>query len=158
MSELRVVVADDSVLLREGLVRLLEESGFDVVGQAGDAEDLMRKVGAHKPDVAVVDVRMPPTHTDEGLRAAHRIRAEQPATGVLVLSQYVEEAYALDLLSESTERTGYLLKDRVSDVDTFTDAVRRVANGGSALDPADAALLLDRRHREHRKPSSTSRE
>src|SRR3954467_9298478 len=135
MSQVRVVVADDSVLLREGLVRLLEESGFDVVGQAGDAEDLMRKVGAHKPDVAVVDVRMPPTHTDEGLRAAHRIRAEQPATGVLVLSQYVEEAYALDLLSESTERTGYLLKDRVSDVDTFTDAVRRVANGGSALDP-----------------------
>src|SRR3712207_1639992 len=117
MSELRVVVADDSVLLREGLCRLLEESGFDVVGQAGDAEDLMRKVGAHKPDVAVVDVRMPPTHTDEGLRAAHRIRSEQPTTAVLVLSQYVEEAYALDLLSESTERTGYLLKDRVSDVD-----------------------------------------
>jgi DNA-binding NarL/FixJ family response regulator len=143
----RVVVADDSVLLREGLCRLLEESGFEVVGPAGDAEDLMRKVGAHKPDVAVVDVRMPPTHTDEGLRAAHRIRAEQPATGVLVLSQYVEEAYALDLLSESTERTGYLLKDRVSDVDTFTDAVRRVANGGSALDPEVVALLLGRRRR-----------
>ncbi|MEA2310086.1 MAG: hypothetical protein QOE28_54, partial [Solirubrobacteraceae bacterium] len=148
MTNVRVVVADDSVLLREGLCRLLEESGFDVVGQAGDAEDLMRKVGAHKPDVAVVDVRMPPTHTDEGLRAAHRIRAEQPATGVLVLSQYVEEAYALDLLSESTERTGYLLKDRVSDVDTFTDAVRRVANGGSALDPEVVALLLGRRRRE----------
>ena len=124
---IRVVIADDSVLLREGLARLLEESGFEVAGQAGDAEDLLRKVGAHKPDVAVVDVRMPPTHTDEGLRAAHAIRAEHPGTGVLVLSQYVEEAYALDLLSESTERTGYLLKDRVADVDTFTDAVRRVA-------------------------------
>ena len=158
MTQLRVVVADDSVLLREGLCRLLEESGFDVVGQAGDAEDLMRKVGAHKPDVAVVDVRMPPTHTDEGLRAAHRIRAEQPATGVLVLSQYVEEAYALDLLSESTERTGYLLKDRVSDVDTFTDAVRRVANGGSALDPEVVALLLGRRRREDPLEALTPRE
>jgi len=157
-NELRVVVADDSVLLREGLVRLLEESGFDVVGQAGDAEDLMRKVGAHKPDVAVVDVRMPPTHTDEGLRAAHRIRSEQPTTAVLVLSQYVEEAYALDLLSESTERTGYLLKDRVSDVDTFTDAVRRVANGGSALDPEVVALLLGRRRREDPLESLTARE
>ena len=128
-------VADDSVLLREGLARLLEESGFEVAGQAGDAEDLLRKVGAHKPDVAVVDVRMPPTHTDEGLRAAHQIRAEHPGTGVLVLSQYVEEAYALDLLSESTESTGYLLKDRVADVDTFTDAVRRVAGGGSRARP-----------------------
>jgi DNA-binding NarL/FixJ family response regulator len=158
MSALRVVVADDSVLLREGLCRLLEESGFDVVAQAGDGEDLMRKVGAHKPDVAVVDVRMPPTHTDEGLRAAHRIRAEQPGTGVLVLSQYVEEAYALDLLSESTERTGYLLKDRVSDVDTFTDAVRRVANGGSALDPEVVALLLGRRRREDPLEALTARE
>ena len=155
---LRVVIADDSVLLREGLCRLLEESGFDVVGQAGDAEDLMRKVGAHKPDVAVVDVRMPPTHTDEGLRAARAIRAEHPGTAVLVLSQYVEEAYALDLLSESTERTGYPLKDRVSDVDTFTDAVRRVANGGSALDPEVVALLLGRRRREDPLESLTARE
>ena len=141
----RVVVAEDSVLLREGLSRLLEESGFDVVGQAGDGEDLLRKVGAHKPDVAVVDVRMPPTHTDEGLRAAHKIRAEHSDTAVLVLSQYVEEAYALELLSESTERTGYLLKDRVADVDTFTDAVRRVAGGGSALDPEVVRQLLTRR-------------
>ena len=154
----RVVIAEDSVLLREGIVRLLEEEGFEVAGQAGDAEDLMRKVGAHKPDVAVVDVRMPPTHTDEGLRAAHRIRAEQPKTAVLVLSQYVEEAYALDLLSESTERTGYLLKDRVSDVDTFTDAVRRVANGGSALDPEVVALLLGRRRREDPLEGLTARE
>src|SRR6201989_1006029 len=159
MSEpIRVVIADDSVLLREGLVRLLEDSGFEVAAQAGDAEDLLRKVGAHKPDVAVVDVRMPPTHTDEGLRAAHRIRAEQPATGVLVLSEYVAEAYALDLLSESTERTGYLLKDRVSDVDTFTDAVRRVANGGSALDPEVVALLLGRRRREDPLGGLTARE
>src|ERR671911_329383 len=155
---LRVVIADDSVLLREGLSRLLEESGFDVVGQAGDGEDLLRKVGAHKPDVAVVDVRMPPTHTDEGLRAAHRIRAEHSDTAVLVLSQYVEEAYALELLSESTERTGYLLKDRVADVDTFTDAVRRVAGGGSALDPEGVALLLGRRRREDPLQSITPRE
>src|SRR3954468_18400621 len=141
----RVVIAEDSVLLREGIARLLEESAFEVAGQAGDAEDLLRKVGAHKPDVAIVDVRMPPTHTDEGLRAAHRIRAEHPETAVLVLSQYVEEAYALELLSESSERTGYLLKDRVADVKTFTDAVQRVADGGSALDPEVVALLLGRR-------------
>ncbi len=154
----RVVIADDSVLLREGLSRLLEESGFEVVGQAGDAEDLLRKVGAHRPAVAVVDVRMPPTHTDEGLRAAHRIRSEHPDTAVLVLSQYVEEAYALELLSESTERTGYLLKDRVADVDTFTDAVRRVAGGGSALDPEVVALLLGRRRREDPLEGITARE
>jgi DNA-binding NarL/FixJ family response regulator len=145
---LRAVIAEDSVLLREGIVRLLEQSGFEVVGQAGDGEDLLRKVGAHKPDVAVIDVRMPPTHTDEGLRAAQRIRAEHPHTAVLVLSQYVDEAYALELLSESTERTGYLLKDRVADVETFTDAVRRVAEGGSALDPEVVGRLLGRRRRE----------
>lgn len=155
---IRVVIADDSVLLREGLVRLLEESGFDVAGQAGDAEDLLRKVGAHKPDVAVVDVRMPPTHTDEGLRAARRIRVEHPGTAVLVLSQYVEEAFALDLLSETTERTGYLLKDRVADLDTFTDAVRRVAAGGSVLDPEVVALLLGRRRREDPLAALTPRE
>jgi DNA-binding NarL/FixJ family response regulator len=159
MSEtIRVVIADDSVLLREGVARLLEEYGFEVAGQAGDAEDLLRKVGAHKPDVAVIDVRMPPTHTDEGLRAAHTIRREHPATGVLVLSQYVEEAYALELLSQSTESTGYLLKDRVADVDSFTDAVRRVASGGSALDPEVVALLLGRRRREDPLQSITPRE
>ncbi len=156
--EVRVVIADDSVLLREGIARLLVESGFEVVGQAGDAADLVRKVGAHKPDIAVVDVRMPPTHTDEGLRAAHRIRAEYPETAVLVLSQYVEEAYALELLSESTERTGYLLKDRVADVRTFTDAVRRVAKGGSALDPEVVALMLGRRRREDPLATLTPRE
>src|SRR3954447_19200486 len=155
---LKVVVAEDSVLLREGLVRLLEASGFEVAGQAGDAEDLLRKVGAHKPDVAVIDVRMPPTHTDEGLRAAHRIRAEHPETGVLVLSQYVEEAFALDLLSESTESTGYLLKDRIADVKSFVDAVRRVARGGSALDPEVVALLLGRRRRVDPLAALTPRE
>jgi DNA-binding NarL/FixJ family response regulator len=143
-----VVIAEDSVLLREGIARLLEESGFEVAGQADDAEGLLRKVATHKPDVAIIDVRMPPTHTDEGLRAAHRIRAEHPGTAVLVLSQYVEEAYALELLSEPTESTGYLLKDRVADVETFTDAVRRVASGGSALDPEVVGLLLGRRRRE----------
>jgi DNA-binding NarL/FixJ family response regulator len=155
---IRVVIAEDSVLLREGLARLLEESGFEVAGQAGDAEDLLRKVGAHKPDVAVVDVRMPPSHTDEGLRAAHQIRSDHPGTGVLVLSQYVEEAYALDLLSQSTESTGYLLKDRVADIDTFTDAVRRVASGGSALDPEVVSLLLGRRRREDPLEALTPRE
>src|SRR3954463_13068596 len=157
-SPLKVVIADDSVLLREGLCRLLEDSGFDVAGQAGDAEDLIRKVGAHKPDVAVIDVRMPPTHTDEGLRAARKIRAEHPGTAVLVLSQYVEEAYALDLLSETTESTGYLLKDRVGDVESFVDAVQRVANGGSALDPEVVALLLGRRRREDPLAALTPRE
>ena len=140
----RVVIADDSVLLREGISRLLEDSGFEVVAQAGDGADLLRKVGAHNPDVAVVDVRMPPTHTDEGLRAAQQIRAEHPDTAVLVLSQYAEEAYALDLLSESSESTGYLLKDRIADIATFTDAVRRVADGGTALDPEVVGLLLGR--------------
>jgi DNA-binding NarL/FixJ family response regulator len=155
---LRVVIAEDSVLLRSGIVQLLEDSGFEVVGQAGDSEDLLRKVGAHKPDVAVVDVRMPPTHTDEGLRAAHRIRAEHPDTAVLVLSQYVDEAYALELLSESTESTGYLLKDRVADIESFTDAVRRVANGGSALDHEVVAFLLGRRRREDPLAALTPRE
>jgi DNA-binding NarL/FixJ family response regulator len=159
MSEpITVVIAEDNVLLREGLTRLLNESGFEVAGQAGDAEDLIRKVGAHRPDVAVVDVRMPPTHTDEGLRAARTIRSEHPNTAVLVLSQYVEEAYALELLSESTERTGYLLKDRVSDVDAFLDAVRRVAGGGSALDPEVVSLLLGRRRREDPLEPLTARE
>jgi len=144
----RVVVADDSVLLREGIVRILGDSGFDVVGQAGDAEDLVRKVAAHKPDVAIVDVRMPPTNTDDGLRAAQKIRAEHPDTGVLVLSQYIEEGYALELLSENAEGVGYLLKDRVADVERFTESVRRVGEGGSALDPEVVAQLLGRRRRE----------
>ena len=141
---MRVVVAEDSVLLREGIVRVLEEAGFEVVGQAGDADDLMRKVRAHKPNVAIVDIRMPPTNTDDGLRAAREIREELPATGVLVLSQYAEEGYALDLVAESPEGVGYLLKDRVAEMDRFIDSVRRVAEGGSALDPEVVSLLLGR--------------
>jgi DNA-binding NarL/FixJ family response regulator len=121
---------------------------MDVVGTAGDAEDLLRKVRAHKPDVALVDIRMPPTQTDEGLRAAATIRAEQPQTGVLVLSQYVEEAYALELLADNAEGVGYLLKDRVADVERFVDSVRRVGEGGSALDPEVVARLVGRRRRE----------
>ena len=145
---MRVVLADDSLLLREGLARLLEDAGLDVVAQAGDAEDLLRKVGAHKPDVAIVDVRMPPTHTDEGLRAAVEIRERFSDTGVLVLSQYIEESYAMELLSDNAEGVGYLLKDRVADLDRFVDAVKRVAEGGSALDPEVVSRLLGRRRRE----------
>ena len=139
-------------------MRILGDSGFDVVGQAGDADDLIRKVSAHKPDVAIVDVRMPPTNTDDGLRAAQKIRAEQPNTGVLVLSQYIEEGYALELLSENAEGVGYLLKDRVADVDRFTESVRRVGEGGSALDPEVVAQLLGRRRREDPLDALTPRE
>ncbi len=155
---MRVVVADDSTLLREGLVRLLEEAGLEVVGQAGDAEELLRKVRAHKPDVAVVDVRMPPTHTDEGLRAAREIRAELPQVSVLVLSQYVEVAYARELLAESAEGLGYLLKDRVGDVEALTDAVRRVGTGGSALDPEVVSQMLGRRRDDDPLEQLTPRE
>ena len=155
---MRVVVADDSVLLREGIVRLLEEAGFEVVGQAGDADDLLRKVAAHRPDVAIVDVRMPPTNTDDGLRAALRMRAEHPQVAVLVLSQYVEEGYANELLAASAEGVGYLLKDRVADVERFVDAVRRVAAGGSALDPEVVSRLLGRRRRDDPLEEITPRE
>ncbi len=155
---MRIVVADDSVLLREGVVRLLQEDGFDVVAQAGDAEDLMRKVGAHRPDVAIVDVRMPPTHTDEGLRAAAEIRERYPETAVLVLSQIIETGSALELLTESAEGVGYLLKDRVADLDRFTEAVRRVADGGSALDPEVVSTLLGRRRRDDPLADLTGRE
>jgi DNA-binding NarL/FixJ family response regulator len=155
----RVVVADDSVLLREGIVRLLAEAGgFEVVGQAGDADELLRKVGAHKPDVAVVDIRMPPTNTDDGLRAALEIRATQPATAVLVLSQYVEEGYALDLVGDAAGGVGYLLKDRVADVDRFVDSVKRVAEGGSALDPEVVAQLVGRARRDDPLEELTPRE
>jgi DNA-binding NarL/FixJ family response regulator len=154
----RVVVADDSTLLREGLVRLLEEGGLEVVGQAADGEELLRKVRAHKPDVAVVDVRMPPTHTDEGLRAAREIRAELPEVSVLVLSQYVEVAYARELLAESAEGLGYLLKDRVADVGALTDAVRRVGDGGSALDPEVVSQMLGRRRNDDPLEQLTPRE
>jgi DNA-binding NarL/FixJ family response regulator len=142
---MRVVVADDSVLLREGIVRLLEEAEVEVVGQAADADDLLRKVRAHKPDIAIVDIRMPPGNADDGLQAARQIRSELPGTAVLVLSQYVEEHYAVQLLSDGAEGVGYLLKDRVGDVDSFLDSVRRVAGGGSALDPEVVSRMVGSR-------------
>ena len=155
---MRVVLADDSVLLREGIARLLEEVGFEIVGQAGTAEELLLKVRSYSPDVAIVDIRMPPTQTDEGLRAAREIREKYPQTGVLVLSQYVEPEYALDLLSESAEGVGYLLKDRVSDVTEFAAAVRRVGEGGSALDPTVVSQLVGRRRKDDPLGSLTPRE
>jgi DNA-binding NarL/FixJ family response regulator len=142
------VIGEDSVLLREGIARLLGEAGFEVVAQAGDAEDLVRKARAHKPDVAVIDIRMPPDHTDEGVRAAKAIRATLPDAGILVLSQYVDEHYALALLGDGAEGIGYLLKDRVGEVDRFLDAVRRVAAGGSVLDPEVVTHMLGRRREE----------
>jgi DNA-binding NarL/FixJ family response regulator/class 3 adenylate cyclase len=156
--KLRVVLADDSVLLREGIARLLEDAGFDIVGRSGDGDDLLLKVRSYAPDVAIVDIRMPPTHTDEGLRAAAEIRAKHPQTGVLVLSQYLESGYALELLSESAEGVGYLLKDRVADVDEFCAAVRRVAEGGSALDPEVVSRLVGRRRRDDPIAELTPRE
>ncbi|MGZ4396618.1 MAG: response regulator transcription factor [Gaiellaceae bacterium] len=155
---MRVVLADDSILLREGIARLLEDGGFDVVGQAGNADELMLKVRSYKPDVAIVDIRMPPTHTDEGLQAAREIREKHPGTGVLVLSQYVEAGYALDLLADSAEGVGYLLKDRVSDVKEFAAAVRRVGKGGSALDPSVVAQLVGRRRKDDPLAELTPRE
>ena len=141
---MRIVLGEDSLLLREGLARLLEATGHEVVGQAGDAEDLLRKAGAHKPDVVIVDVRMPPTFSDEGIRAALEIRARRPGTPVRVLSEYVESSYALELFADGTDGLGYLLKQRVSDLDRFLDAVGRVAAGGSALDPEVVSHLLGR--------------
>jgi DNA-binding NarL/FixJ family response regulator len=155
---MRIVIGEDSVLLREGVARLLEDSGMEVVARAGDAEDLMRKVRAHKPDVAIVDIRMPPTHTDEGIVAAKEIRRELPGTGVLVLSQYVEEGYALALLGDGAEGIGYLLKQRVADVERFTEAIRRVAGGGSALDPEVVSHLLGRNRQEDEMAALTPRE
>ena len=141
---LRVLIAEDSVLLREGVSRLLEDAGFEVVARAGDADDLLRKVRAHKPDVAIIDIRMPPTDVDDGLQAARVIRRELPGIGVLLLSQYVEEHYVMELLADGADGVGYLLKDRVAEVDRFTDAVRRVAGGGSALDPEVVAEMMGR--------------
>ena len=142
---MRVVLAEDGVLLREGLARLLGEAGFEVVGQCTTADDLLLKVRSYSPDVAVVDIRLPPSHKDEGFRAAQEIRAGYPSVGVLVLSQYLELGLAEELLSESAEGVGYLLKDRVSDVKEFAGAVRRVAEGGSVLDPLIVSQLLGRR-------------
>jgi DNA-binding NarL/FixJ family response regulator len=140
----RVAIAEDSVLLRDGIARLLGDSGFDVVGQSTDVADLMLKVRSYTPEVVIVDIRLPPTHTDEGLQAAIRIRAEHPETGVLVLSQYIELGLAMKLLAESADGVGYLLKDRITDVDEFVAAVKRVAAGGSAIDPKIVSTLLAR--------------
>ena len=145
---LRIVIGEDDVLLREGIARILAEAGFEVAAKAGDAQDLLRKALAHKPDVAIVDVQMPPERTDDGLRVAIELRRRQPSTGVLVLSQFYERQYALDLIGEHAEGVGYLLKERVGDVDAFLDAVRRVAAGGSALDPEIVGRMLGRRTRD----------
>jgi DNA-binding NarL/FixJ family response regulator len=152
------MIAEDSVLLREGLARILGEAGLDVVGQCGDADELLLKVRSYPPDVAIVDIRLPPTHKDEGLRAALQIRAEHPSVAVLVLSQYMELGLAMKLLSESAEGAGYLLKDRISDVKEFVAAVRRVADGGSALDPIIVSTLLGRRRSDDPLASLTPRE
>jgi DNA-binding NarL/FixJ family response regulator len=154
----RVVIGEDDVLLREGIARLLAEAGFDVVSQAGDAEAFLRKALAHKPDVAVVDIQMPPGQGDDGLRAALELRERLPGTGILVLSQYYEEQYALDLIGESAEGVGYLLKERVGDVEGFTDAVTRVATGGSALDPEVVGRMVGRRRHEGPLDQLTPRE
>ena len=142
---LRVVIGEDDVLFREGMARLLTEAGFEVAAQAGDAEAFLRRALAHRPDVAVVDVQMPPDRSDDGLRAAIELRRQRPDTGVLVLSQFYEEHYAVELIGDRAEGVGYLLKERVGDVAAFIDAVRRVAAGGSALDTAIVARMLGRR-------------
>jgi len=155
---MRVAIAEDSVLLREGIARLLDDAGFEVIAQCGDAENLMLKVRSYELDAVIVDIRLPPTHSDEGLEAALRIRAEHPDVGVLVLSQYVELGLALKLLSDSAESVGYLLKDRISDVDDFVGAVRRVADGGSALDPIIVSTLLSRQRDDDPLAALTPRE
>jgi DNA-binding NarL/FixJ family response regulator len=155
---MRVAIAEDSVLLREGVARLLDDAGFDVVAQCGTAEELLLKVRSFPPDVAVVDIRLPPTHNDEGLRAAIEIRDRHPSVGVLVLSQYVELGLALKLLTESPDGVGYLLKDRITDVDEFVASVRRVADGGSALDPIIVSTLLSRRRSDDPIAQRTPRE
>jgi DNA-binding NarL/FixJ family response regulator len=154
----RVAIAEDSVLLREGLARLLDEAGIEVVAQSADADDLLLKVRSYSPDVAIVDIRLPPTHNDEGLRAALEIRSKHPDVAVLVLSQYVELGLALTLLADSAEGVGYLLKDRISDVDEFVAALRRVADGGSALDPIIVSTLVSRERADDPLAQLTPRE
>lgn len=155
---MRVVIGEDSVLLREGLVRLLEEGGFDVVGTADDAASLMEAVAHHQPDLAIVDVRMPPTFTDEGLRAAVEIRSLQPEVAIVVLSQYVEERYALELIGDSTRKVAYLLKDRIADVSDFLATLRAVEGGGTAIDAEVVAQLMRRRRAKSTLDRLTSRE
>jgi DNA-binding NarL/FixJ family response regulator len=154
----RIVIAEDSVLLRAGLTRILADAGEDVVATVGDAEELVLAVRRHRPDLAIIDVRMPPTHTDDGLRAALAIRAEMPEIGILVLSQYVEEQYATELLADSTAAIGYLLKDRIAEVGEFLGAVRQVGGGGTVLDPEVVAQLLARARRKDPLERLTARE
>jgi DNA-binding NarL/FixJ family response regulator len=155
---LRVVIGEDDVLLREGIARLLTDAGFDVVAQTGDANDLLRKSLAHRPSVVIADVNMPPGHQDDGLLAAIEVRRQRPETGVLVLSQYYEERYALDLIGERADGVGYLLKERVGDLESFIDAVTRVAGGGSALDPEVVGRMLGRRQRNSALDQLSARE
>jgi DNA-binding NarL/FixJ family response regulator len=155
---LRVVIAEDSVLMREGIASLLEGAGFEIVGKSSTADDLLLKVRSYKPHVAIVDIRMPPNHTDEGLVAAKEIREQHPEVGVLVLSQYVEPSYAMELIADDAEGVGYLLKDRIPDVDEFRSSVRRVAEGGSALDPAIVTQLVGRRRSHDPVETLTPRE
>jgi DNA-binding NarL/FixJ family response regulator len=154
----RVAIAEDSVLLREGIARTLDDAGMDVVAQCDDADDLLLKVRSYSPDVAIIDIRLPPTHNDEGLRAALEIRSKHPDVAVLVLSQYVELGLALTLLADSAEGVGYLLKDRISEVDEFVAALRRVAEGGSALDPIIVSTLLSRERPDNPLAQLTPRE
>jgi DNA-binding NarL/FixJ family response regulator len=158
LEPLRVVIGEDDVLLREGIARLLIDAGFDVVAQTGDADDLLRKSLAHRPSVVIADVNMPPGHEDDGLLAAIEVRRQRPETGVLVLSQYYEERYALDLIGERADGVGYLLKERVGDLETFIDAVTRVAGGGSALDPEVVGRMLGRRQRNSALDQLSARE
>jgi len=154
----RVVVGEDQPIVREGIVHILEDGGFEVVATAGDAQELVRKVRTYRPDVVVTDIQMPPDHTDDGLRAALEIRAAQPDVGVLILSQFLEDRYAFDLVAGGAQGVGYLLKEKVGDLRMFTDAVRRVASGGSALDPDVVARLIGRPRRNSPLDQLTKRE
>jgi DNA-binding NarL/FixJ family response regulator len=158
MPPIRVLVGEDQPLVRQGIVSVLEERGFEVVGVAGDADELVRKAGGHKPDVVVTDIQMPPHNADDGLRAAIAIRRQRPETGVIVLSQYLEDRYALDLVGDRAEGVGYLLKDRVGDLTRFIDAVERVAEGGSALDPDVVQRMVGRRRRTSKLDDLSKRE
>ena len=155
---MRVVIAEDLALMRDGLTRLLRDNGFEVIAAVEDGDALLRVIATEKPDIAIVDIRLPPTHNDEGLRAALKIRARHPDVGVLVLSQYVEVGLAMKLLADSAEGAGYLLKDRISDVEEFVAAVRRVADGGSAIDPTIVSTLLARRRSDDPLDALTPRE
>jgi len=157
-ARIRVLVGEDQPIVREGIVHVLEDSGLEVVGTSADARDLVRKACADRPDVVITDIQMPPDHTDDGLRAALEIRAAEPGVGVLVLSQYLEDRYAFDLVADGAQGVGYLLKEKVGDLHTFTDAVRRVADGGSVLDPDVVARLVGRRRRSSPLDSLTKRE